>query len=81
MNSEDKKIDDNYIIAIHDRLENPPSWMWDGLCSKENVFASYDPEDVSSSLCSRCPVRQKCLSWGEEHNISYGVFGGRDFAQ
>ena len=66
-------------------LPEPPAWMGQALCAQTGDVGFF-PEGRgrtatdAKAVCSRCPVREKCLAYALElesqgHNRSYGPFG------
>lgn len=59
-------------------------WMGEALC-REVDFNLFFPEDPVQSqqarrVCSRCPVRQDCLTYALENPV-WGVWGGTTLPQ
>lgn len=57
------------------------AWMVDGACAGQSHDAWF-PEDNTQEnaatirkICGGCPVREKCLDWGVEHD-EWGMWGG-----
>lgn len=54
---------------------------WEGALCAQVGGDYWHPEKGESSrpakrICGRCPVKQSCLDYAVEHQISYGVWGG-----
>jgi WhiB family redox-sensing transcriptional regulator len=58
----------------------PEKWTEKALCAQvdnELFFPEKGaPARAAKKVCTKCEVRQPCLDFALENNISYGIFGG-----
>lgn len=64
-------------------------WQEYAACKgRENLFfttqrgqaSNYDRE-AAIRICSRCPVKEECLSYAESNCEEHGIWGGKDFSE
>lgn len=57
-------------------------WRAEAACRAHDpeLFFPIGRDDPSQRLairiCNRCPVRDHCLAWAFEHDVTHGVWGG-----
>jgi WhiB family redox-sensing transcriptional regulator len=56
------------------------TWMADGKCRK-HAPETFFPSDgvgvtIARKICAGCPVKETCLEYALNHQISHGVWGG-----
>jgi WhiB family redox-sensing transcriptional regulator len=58
--------------------EKDPSWRDLAACRNKGVkeFFGSGPTRKSESMCSICVVKQQCLQFALDNEITYGVWGG-----
>lgn len=64
-------------------LKNPEadsSWRERAACRSKGVkdFFGSGPTRKSRSMCSICVVKQQCLQFALDNEITYGIWGGVD---
>jgi len=61
-------------------MENS-NWMNDARCKgmDTELFFPFEHESnrPAKEVCESCDVREKCLNYALDHNITYGVWGGK----
>ena len=62
-----------------------PLWYYRAACQgmdTELFFPTADePPTEALAVCADCPVRDRCLDYAVEHNLTDGVWGGRSAYQ
>lgn len=63
----------------------PPEWMLSGLCAQTDPEAFFPEKGCSPEpakrVCKACPVRARCLAYAIDHDMPYGVWGGKSTAE
>lgn len=58
----------------------PHDWRDDALCAQVDTDAFFPDKGgsprVAKTICGKCPVREACLEFSIENNITEGVWGG-----
>ena len=76
-----------YEVLVHGEyppdtrhLTARPHWMRDALCAERPGVDFFVDRGGSTApakaVCAQCLVREECLSYAIENDISYGVWGG-----
>lgn len=58
----------------------PQTWQDEALCAQVDTDIFFPDRGGSTrapkEICSRCPVRDACLKFAQDHAIEHGIYGG-----